>query len=393
MSSNIKRLFLKVISAFVPIKDEIYLESKPIFSDNTYRLYLELLKRSVNEKYKIIWIYDNYDKAHDEKIPTQLPYNVAVVKIDNDTLIGRIKKQYFMARGKLYISCNLFYGGRRTEQFNLHLNHGAPFKDAGENNKINPLCTVEIALSRFLLPYTAKDSGVEEKRIIVTGFPRNDFLFETDSALVRKNKMLQNFDKIIVWMPTFRQSWHKGRRDNESNFAFGVPIIKTMEDFYKLNNALKKNNTVLIAKIHFAQDMSYVKEQRLSNIFFWTNDDLKEMNLQLNEFLAGTDALITDYSSVYFDYLLLNKPIGLTVDDIDVYLKSPGIVYESYFDAIKGFYIHNLDEMINFIDHELYRTDICNQQSDVVKRYNDFYDGKSSARILEYLEKNNILQF
>ena len=147
----------------------------------------------------------------------------------------------------------------------------------------------------------------------------------------------------------------------------------------------------MVVKIHFAQDMSYIKKEKLSNIFFWTNDDLDAMNLQLNEFLAGTDALITDYSSVYFDYLLMNKPIGLTVDDLDVYLKSPGIVYENYFDAIKGFYIHDLNEMINFVKRELYKTDICNQYADVVKQYNDFYDGKSSLRIIEYMKNNNIL--
>ena len=189
MKSKIVWLLYKIITLFVPIKNEIYLESKPIFADNTYRLYLELIKQGINEKYRIIWIYDDYDETHNIKIPKCLPSNVSVIKINNTTLIGRIKKQYWMSRGKIYISCNLFYGGRREGQFNLHLNHGAPFKDAGKSNKINPLCTMEIALSQFLLPYTAKDSGVQEEKIIVTGFPRNDYLIETDSALVKKNKV------------------------------------------------------------------------------------------------------------------------------------------------------------------------------------------------------------
>ena len=53
------------------------------------------------------------------------------------------------------------------------------------------------------------------------------------------------------------------------------------------------------------------------------NDEyLKEKEIKLNQILSATDALITDYSSIYYDYLLTDKPIGLTINDIDEFKMS-----------------------------------------------------------------------
>lgn len=389
--SKIGELTYNLFSKIVSIHKEIYLESKPIFSDNTYRLYLEMLKQGINKKYKIVWIYDNYDQQHHIKVPHDLPDNVSIVKIDNESYLGRLKRKYFMARGKVYISCNYYYGGQRKEQFNLHLNHGAPFKDAGKDDKVSPWCNKEIALSKYLLPYTARDTGLPEYKLIVTGFPRNDFLMETAPQMVKSKKLFSKYNKIFVWMPTFRQSWYKGREDSPLKFKFGIPIISNLSDMEEINDLLKKKNNLLVIKIHFAQNIKYVKEIKLSNIVFLSNEDLDQMGLQLYEFLAGTDGLITDYSSVYFDYLLLNKPIGLTVNDMDAYMKFTGIVYENYYDFIKGKYIKNKSDLLNFFIYATNNPHIDNKNDEVVGRYNDFYDNKSSQRILDYLKSKRVI--
>lgn len=389
--SKVGEFVYNVISKFVPVHKEIYLESKPIFADNTYRLYLEMLKKGINKKYKLIWIYDNYDQQHNVKIPDKLPHNVSIIKINNESYIGRLRKKYFMARGKVYISCNYYYGGQRKEQFNLHLNHGAPFKDAGKNNKVSPWCSKEIALSKYLLPFTAKDTGLSKQKIIVTGFPRNDFLIETSPQVVKSMKFFSKYEKIFVWMPTFRQSWYKGREDSPLKFKFGIPIISNLKELREINDVLKRNNDLLVIKIHFAQNVKYIKEVKLSNIVFLSNEDLSQMGLQLYEFLAGTDGLITDYSSIYFDYLLLNKPIGLTVDDMDTYMKYTGIVYDNYYDFIKGTYIKNKKDLVKFLIYAAGNPKIDNKNNKIISRYNDFYDNKSSQRILNYLISKKVI--
>ena len=386
----LKTLALRLLSRFIPLRDEIFLESKPIFSDNTYRLYLEMLEQGLNERYRLSWIYDDYDVSYGSPLPEALPANVRIVRFDRGIRLGKLRRICYLARGRLYISCNYFYGGRRKGQFNLHLNHGAPFKNAGEYNCRSPLCSAETALSQFLVPYTAVDSGIPEEKLVVTGFPRNDYFFPAQPMDREVIPALAGFGKVVAWLPTFRQSWDKVRVDSDVVFPYGIPIIQSREDMIALNDAMRETNTLLIIKIHFAQDMTYIVRDNFSHIRFYTNRDLDELQLQLNEFLAMTDALITDYSSVYFDYLLAGKPIGLTIDDLEHYLAAPGIRYENYFEAIRGCYLSDLSQMLDFLSRTV-QTGDDSALAGARERYHDYTDGGSSRRVLDYLRREGVI--
>ena len=66
----------------------------------------------------------------------------------------------------------------------------------------------------------------------------------------------------------------------------------------------------------------------MSSIRFIDNRFYSEHGLAAYEFVGACDGLITDYSSVLFDYLLLDKPIGLTWQDVEAYKKVPGVVLD-----------------------------------------------------------------
>jgi CDP-glycerol glycerophosphotransferase (TagB/SpsB family) len=386
------KIVIRFIGLFIPVRNVIYLESKPVFSDNTFRLYEQMLGEKINEHYKIIWFYDEYDFKHNSFIPQYLPKNVSVIKINNSTLAGKIKKMICLCNGKIYISSNLFYGGVKRKQFNLHLNHGAPFKNAGEADKISPICDAEISLSNFMLPYTEKDSGIPRDRLIITGFPRNDYLLDNSSRKLKTESKFKNYNKIIVWMPTFRQSWHNDRVDCDSNLPLGIPIIENYTQLSEINQIMEEKDSLLVIKVHFAQDVSYIKNKNFRHLIFLGNDDLQRLNLQLYQFLSFTDALITDYSSIYFDYLLMNKPIALTIDDINQYSEKTGFVYDDYFSIIKGEYIRNIDELKHFLSVTCFSNSaIDNEHDEIVGQYHDYYDSDSSKRVLDYLLENEII--
>ncbi len=107
--------------------------------------------------------------------------------------------------------------------------------------------------------------------------------------------------------------------------AIGVPLFYTVEALRGFNDFLQAMNIHILYKPHFAQDMSVVRKESLSNFHIINDKDILGRDLQLYEVLAQSEALIMDYSSVFWDYMLLDRPIAITTDDIDIYKKQRGI--------------------------------------------------------------------
>jgi CDP-glycerol glycerophosphotransferase (TagB/SpsB family) len=76
---------------------------------------------------------------------------------------------------------------------------------------------------------------------------------------------------------------------------------------------------------------------------------LSSVGLNLYEFLSSSSALITDYSSVYYDYLLTERPIGLNFEDAEEYGAEWGLWYDDVRASLPGHLIDNCDEMVDFI--------------------------------------------
>ena len=102
-------------------------------------------------------------------------------------------------------------------------------------------------------------------------------------------------------------------------------ILYSPEDVLDLNGFLAEKRVLLVFKPHPAQDLSVMKDLNCSNIRFIYNDYMLGRGIQTNELLAQTDALITDYSGIYYDYLLTDKPIGVTLDDYEDYKQQKDI--------------------------------------------------------------------
>ena len=100
-----------------------------------------------------------------------------------------------------------------------------------------------------------------------------------------------------------------------------------------LINFCRDNHVLVVIKKHYLQIPYDFGENVLTNIVYLENQDLEDNGLQLYEFINCSDALISDYSSVAIDYLLLNRPIGFTLDDYDAYTESRGWVFEDHWNT------------------------------------------------------------
>jgi len=221
-----------------------------------------------------------------------------------------------------------------------------------------------------LLKITADVFKFPIEKILVTGYPRNDILFSDDSELIKKIKLTYNIpeivDRIILYAPTYREL--AGTRD---------PFDK--EDLFNINKFCKDTNTNLLLKAHI--------NEKIINFEVHENIRLIGKEADIQELLLISDILISDYSSVMCDYVLLSRPILLYTYDYDDYINNRGIYYENLEEIAPWPLLYSIDELINALRNideinKNYRV----KSVEVRDFFNKFKDGNSSERLLKYLK-------
>lgn len=198
----------------------------------------------------------------------------------------------------------------------------------------------------------------------VTGYPRNDVLFAPPTMPSKDGQ------RQVVYLPT----WRGQAQDQVSFFEFDVEQV---------NALLRQHNIVLYFKPHPANTPRAKFVQRIrnsSNIRFLECDDLYEV---LNSF----DVLVTDYSSIYFDYLLLDRPIVFLAPDLETYTTGDHELYYDYASVTPGPKVRTWEEMVMVLAEELAHPERHAEQRNVIcKRFNTYCDGKSSERMFKEIQ-------
>lgn len=211
---------------------------------------------------------------------------------------------------------------------------------------------------------------VSLSNILLTGYPRNDLLLRPNK-IEYIDKLILNFKspKIIFYLPTFRDSC----LNKDLFFQYDFDPIKW-------NTYLSKSNTLLLIKGHYAGELNKnnFSEDR---IIFIDDKSIPD----INEAFGYIDVLITDYSGVYFDFLLTGKRIILAPFDIEDYIAYDR---ELYFDYYNDFDELAYDNWPQILDELAKSTDNINIVNDYSKRkYNKFYDDKNSDRLFKEIVK------
>jgi len=203
-----------------------------------------------------------------------------------------------------------------------------------------------------------------------------------DNPFVKK-KAIQ---KVIIWMPTFRASINQSLSEQLCDSQTGLPLLRTQDDLIQFNKILQNLNVIIIAKIHHLQAQKDLFKTQYSNFFFLTDDVLAEKGLQLYEILGKSDALITDYSTVFWDYLVTDKPVGFILDDIEKYEASCGFNVENIKELLTGEHIYNEQQLIQFIQNVLDEKDDYRQDrhQHLQKKVQLFPHGGNCENIVNY---------
>lgn len=381
---KIKYSFFNFFCSFFKMKKEIILESHPDLSCNTFELFRYMLENNINKKFHIVWLVNNplIYSSYENK-------NIEFIQIKPTSLYNKIKLYIRCNRARIIITCNRHIPKYKTgkKQINIYIEHGSPIKYARPD--IEGLsCGYYISQSHFFTPYLINELSIKENQIKNLGFPRNDQLFLNHKSLFKIIPNVDKFSKTIIWVPTFRKKILTGRISSNFKMPLGIPILYDIESLIKVNDFLKNCNILLLIKPHPAQDVTALYKFNLSNICLISNEQLISAQIQTNELLKQTDAMITDYSGIYFDYLLLDKPIAITIDDIDEYKKTTGFVFENPLNILKGYKILNVDNLLSFFsDVASNKDDFLCERKIVKELTNEYLDGKSSERVWHFIEE------
>lgn len=374
ISESVKKLTKKVS---IPLRKIILFESNPELTGNTYAVYKEMVRRGINENYCMIWRVSDKSKYRDYSVK-----NVSFWDYEQKGFIQKLRWSFLKLTAKALIFENRFFYKSWKNQFTFNLTHGMPLK-ATKGYEEGDTCDYVLTGGRALDDVNSLGLKVPREKFISLGYPRTDVLGKKSG--VKKILGLESFKKLIVWMPTFRNH-SLGVHFDGRQYTSGVPFVDSDENYNKICNVLDKYNVCLIVKLHPVQNSENAnKINSQKNFIFMKDSELGKTGVTTYELLADSDALLTDYSNVYFDYLLTGNQIGLVIDDIDDYKNSRGFAVD-YENTVKGTYIKTIDGLLKFINDVAMDIDISLKEREWAKqKWCDYDDFKSTERVTDFI--------
>lgn len=323
------------------------------YSDSPKYIY-EYLCKNYPGKYRFIWVINKR---------TKIPYGPTKVKRFS------IRYCYYLARCKYNIFNVRQPEWMKKREGNVFLEtwHGTPLKklvfDQEEVMGASPLYKAQFYKQSRVWDYLVsanrfssdafRSAFLFDKEILEFGYPRNDILHSENkeelAARIRQKLKIPADKKTILYAPTWRDDEYYGR--GEYKFALKL-------DLHMLKRELGKDYVVLLRTHYFIADSLDVTglEEFAYNVSKY--DDISELYLI-------SDLLITDYSSVFFDYANLKRPILFYTYDLD-----------KYRDQLRGFYMDIESEVpgpLLFTNEEV--VEAIKNIEDIKEEFKEKYDG------------------
>ncbi len=343
-----------------------------------------------------VWALTDYLSSNDEYNKYQIYYYTKADLSSKNNVIFISNPMY--ALWNQLRSSYIFYSYRDIKKIKPVRNqvivdtmHGSPLKKIGYlagNSRFKKIWKFEntfshiLCISDFFKDIIKEGFGASEEQCVVMGYPRNDLIFSKNDSLGKLDIRKELFSKIVLWMPTYRAHSRSGKNvDSKIDF----PILN-LENVKKLDRFLAEEDILMIIKPHPNQVELELFNETYSNIKVFSNENLAAKDVELYQVLGKVDALLTDYSSVYFDFLLTMKPIGFVIDDIEYYEDRRGFTVDNPLEMMPGEKIFNIDELISFLkDLKEGIDDFYNDRRAINDLANKYKDGNSSERIVKYL--------
>lgn len=353
-----------------------------------------------NSKYMLEYLmnYDQYEliwcgKKHVEKL---IPKRSNI----KFTQYGTLKSIYYAATAEYAVithnrnditKYNVFRGAKVVQLW-----HGVGIKKLGISNEMTLMNKIKYRYRLFVRKYDYficsselnkernmkarnKFLDINANNIINSGQPRNDILLEANDEYVQeiRKKYYVKYQvpadkKIIIYMPTYR----KNKTDMVTMCRLSKKHTKELE------RILNKHNVILLEKSHY-KDRGMVTENHKDYVYNLSGFS----DIDTQELLLISDMLITDYSSCYMDYTLLNRPIIHFSYDYQKYMSSDQGLYYDLQNVIAGTVVTSLDDLLRAVDEGLNDVNIGSEKRVYIRNTMMEYDcGKSCETIFKEID-------
>lgn len=373
---------LRVLTSIIPKRSDLILFgsfSATKFGDNSAALYLHILEN--HPELDAVWM-TNSDKVIQE-----------VKKLRGIVYKRRSLKGIWLSlRASFVVSSHGIKDAIMYEPFFkrpklIYLGHGIPLKKGwigveGSSIRAKKSSIEKIKFSNFMISTSEFSAQLQNsflpigsEKIKVTGLPRNDILFKLDKNLIKEKYSIDNYDFVILYAPTFR-SWEQTRF-----FPFNDMDLKIINEFCRMNNCC------FILRPHHS-DLENLKDEFWNKILDYSCFRIisHENCANVNELLVAADCLITDYSSIYFDYLLLNKPIIFLPYDRQKYEKEHGFIVD-YDSVTPGCKPLSQKEFLKYLTGIICGKDDFDEMREALKnKIHKYQDGNSCLRITNIIK-------
>ncbi len=364
MSKNLKRIIITIFATFVrgldlivPKDNLLVLCAAPRYYGNSRYMFEHIAeqKSEVSRDLKVYWV--SRDSSEIEFINSKYQKEVAVRLL---TLRGIYKflrsRHLFLSHGR----SEYFYmiGNRNPRKNIINFWHGGPLKKMDGITQENKLrWNYMTSASEFETDCLINISKINFAEILLTGHPRYEYIHEIGNDKTQLNEIKKNYLKlfeidpkmIILYAPTYRA------HSETELFPFNDYNAESLIEFFE------KNKIMCILRLH-PNELTNLKKPKYQELLKSSNFFDGDINRfpSMQEMLLISDVLITDYSSSYYDYLIINRPtLFIPYDQND-------------YDERYGFSL-DFDEMVRELRVET--------QVDLERKIEDIIEGK------EYIKK------
>lgn len=370
-----------------PIRKNVIVMSSNMgrnYTGNPKAIYEEMIRRGLDRKYKIVWFFEN--------IRNDIPGNAIKVKVD------RFRYLYYMAVAKVWIfDCRQpMFIKKKEKSVYIQTWHGTPLKKLAldmEDVSMAGEDTIEEYKENFRKNTSTWDYLISQnnfsteifrrcfdfkKEMLEIGYPRNDVLINSNTDKykrnIRKELGLPMDKKVILYAPT----WRDNQYYRQGEYKFNMSL-----DFDKARRELEYEY-VFIVKYHYLVKDSIDWTPYKGFVYDF------DMEYDISKLYIAADILITDYSSVMFDYSLLKRPILFYAYDLEEYKNKLRGFYFDFLAEAPGPISMDTDSLIKDImacTGEKMKQEYDKRYSAFLNKYNHIDDGKASEHIVNLVEK------
>jgi len=345
--------------------------------DNPYAIFENIFNNEDFKDYTHVWVINSFERIPDK-------YRAA----DNIIFIKRQCDAYYkyISSAKYLVGNSTFdvHFVRKPNQLNLQTGHGVFYKTTGRDSANTSAgivgsprnllqATHMIAPNEFMVKkqqssYSIRD--IHSGKLAKIGYPRIDVtlnMTEESKHHISSRMGIQNSKKIVLYVPTWRGETQKHNRFDSDQ------LIKDLNKLAELDvNVVFRGHTM--------------SNRLLKNVSFPKNIIIPPVDILTNELLGLADIVISDYSSVFFDFLVTNRPIIHYLYDVEEYTKERGLNLSE--NELPGTVVKTAEELKQAVANKLIKDKPNPHYLEVKKRFCPYEDGKSAERTVKWFFYN-----